>query len=123
MTKPPDDKDIPNDGDDSEDGEEESEIRFPEGLGNMPSPGKRRKVKVTISQSAQEVRFADMFGFMLNPSHGVIRFGVYQPETGEFVVHTQIALTPQGMMGLSKSLKENIEKARKKRPGPETRMN
>jgi len=48
---------------------------------------------------------------------------VFQPETGEFVVHTQIALTPQGMMTLSKSLEENIKKVRSKKRGPGTSMN
>jgi hypothetical protein len=123
MTVPPDDKDIPG-GDDSDDEDEAGEIRFPDGLENLPAGGQRRKVKVTISQSAQEVKFADMFGFMLSQTHGIIRFGVFQPETGEFVVHSQIAMTPQGMQALSKSLQQNIEKARRKRkPGPETRMN
>lgn len=123
MTVPPDEKDIPGGEDDSDDDDEPEEIRFPDGLESMPAGGQRRKVKVTISQSAQEVKFADMFGFMLSQTHGVIRFGVFQPETSEFIVHTQIALTPQGMLALSKSLQQNIEKARKRKRGPETRMN
>ena len=108
MTEPPDDLKIPDDA--------------------LPPEGPRkRKVKLAISQSAQEVKFADMFGITIAPTHGVVKFGVFQPETGEFVVHTQIALTPQGMIGLSQSLQKNLENVKKRKdgsgPGSGTSMN
>jgi hypothetical protein len=106
----------PGNPDDPEDGGHEGPIGVPP---NMQG----RQVKVVISPQAQDVLFADIFGFTLGPSHGIIRFGVLQPETGEFVVHTQIALTPQGMMALSDGLKKNIENIRKMKPGPKTTMN
>ena len=84
---------------------------------------KKRRLKVVHSPSAQEVKFADMFGFTITPTHGIVKFGVMHPETGEFVVHTQIALTPAGMVSLSEALKQNIEKARNVKPNPGPKMN
>jgi len=120
MSNPPDESNVPDDPDDGGDKDEEKQPEGPEG---MPPGARRRKVKVVMAQSSQEVKFADMFGFALSPTHGVVKFGVFQPETGEFVVHTQIALTPQGMVALSQSLQKNIEKVRTMKPGQSTSMN
>jgi hypothetical protein len=121
MSRPPDDNDKP--GDDKNPGDDEHSHDGPIG---MPPGAKPRKLKVVISQSAQDVKFADLFGFTLGPTHGIVKFGVLQPETGEFVIHTQIALTPQGMVALSQALQKNLEKIRqmsKQGPGPGPKMN
>ena len=65
--------------------------------------------KVVMTQSSHEVRFADFFQITLSPSHGILKFGYFHPQTQEFIVHTQIALTPQGVMGLSEGLKKQLQ--------------
>ena len=123
MAIPPDDTDPPDDpkapDDDSGGGDEKP----PEGPEGPPPGATRRKMRVVISPVAHEVKFADLFGITIAPAHGVIKFGTMQPETGEFVVHTQIAMTPQGMMALSQALQKNLEKARKTKPGDRPRLN
>jgi len=116
MSQPPDDLNIPDDAMPPDDDGDNSQT-------NMPPGAKKRKVKVSMSQSAHDVKFSDMFGITLAPMHGILKFGVFHPETGEFVVHTQIALTPQGLMSLSQTLQKNIEKVKKRKPGPGTSMN
>jgi hypothetical protein len=115
VTKPPRDDDSPEKPDNgSGDGNQpDHETHY-----GTPPTQKGRPLKIMISQSAQETKFADLFGFTLTPTHAVIKFGNLQPETGEFIVHTQIAMTPQGLMALSEGLRQNIEKARKMKPGP-----
>jgi len=87
------------------------------GFHGLPTDGKKTDFKMVLSQSAQEVKFADMFGFTLSPAHGVIKFGVVHPESREIIVHTQIALTPQGMVALSQALQKNIENFKNLKPG------
>lgn len=124
MTDKPDDKNKPEnegDKDNSEDeGDSSHEIRLPDG---SVVPGAKRQIKVVLTQSAQEVKFADTFGFTLSPLHGIVKFGVMHPETGEFIVHTQIAMTPQGLISLSGALQQNIERARKQGGGKNPKMN
>ncbi len=117
MSEPPDDFNIPDDANPPDDDNN--------GDGDKHKPGgpKKRKVKVLMSQNAQEVRFADMFAFTLSPTHGIVKFGVFHPETGEFIVHTQIALTPQGMVAFSQSLTKQLEKVRKNKPGGPRSLN
>ena len=117
MTPPPSDNDFPGDAMPPDDGDSEDNGHRAEGPIGLPPGAKRRKIKVVHAQSAYDVKFADLFGFTLGPTHGVLKFGVLHPETGEFVVHTQIALTPQGMVTLSQALQKNLEKVRKRRPG------
>jgi len=122
MKEPPDDFKIPDEPDIPDDGEG-GEGEQPHGISGFPKGAKPRKVKMKMSASAGDVKFADMFGFTLSPTHGIIKFGVFYPESGEFVVHTQIALTPQGLVALSQSLQKNIEMVRKKQKRPPTSMN
>ena len=124
MGKPPDDFNIPDEPDiPDDDDDEKSEGEQSHRLAGVPPGVKRRKVNIKMSPSSQDVKFADMFGFTLSPTHGVIKFGVFHPETGDFIVHTQIALTPQGLVALSRSLKQNLDKVRKQKPGPKQSMN
>ena len=116
--KKPDDAPPPDDGDNPDD-----EIQFPEGMPPFKPGAQRKKIKASMSQGAHDVKFADMFGITLSQSHGTLKFGVFHPETGEFVIHTQIAMTPQGMMMLSQTLQKNIEKVRKNKPQGPQRMN
>ena len=76
------------------------------GLGNKPA---QKPKKVVMTQSSHEVRFADFFQITLSPSHGILKFGYFHPQTQEFIVHTQIALTPQGVMGLAEGLKKQLQ--------------
>jgi len=123
MSIPPDEPKVPDEPDAPDDGDEKGDGHEHDGIAGLPPGAKPRQIKVIMSQSAQEVKFADMFGFTLSPTHGLVKFGVFQPETGEFIVHTQIALTPQGMVALSQSLAKNIEKVRKAKPQPGQSMN
>jgi hypothetical protein len=65
--------------------------------------------KVIMAPSSHEVRFADFFQITLAPSHGILKFGYFHPQSQEFIVHTQIALTPQGVLGLSAGLKKQLD--------------
>jgi hypothetical protein len=118
MPVPPDDPKDP-EGPSNPDGKD-GHIHDP-----LPNQPKGKQMRVVISANAQDVKFADFFGYTLSQTHGVIKFGTLQPETGEFVVHTQIALTPSGMVALSDGLKKNIENARKMGtpPGQKPTMN
>ena len=110
--------DDPSEGGNGGNGGPEDGHGMPAGL---PPGTQKRKLKVVYSQGSQDVKFADLFGFTMTPAHGLVKFGVLHPETGEFVVHTQIAMTQQGMMALSNALQKNIQKISqmkgKKRPG------
>ena len=117
MTDKPDDPKNPDDGNGGGD------ANNPEIPSGMPPGARKRKLKVVVSQSAQEVKFADMFGFTISPTHGLVKFGVLQPETGEFIVHTQIAMTPQGMVSLSNALQANLQKIRNMKGGKGPGMN
>lgn len=77
-------------------------------IGRGKQPAQKPK-KVVMTQSSHEVRFADFFQITLSPSHGILKFGYFHPQTQEFIVHTQIALTPQGVMGLSEGLKKQLQ--------------
>ena len=110
--------------------DEKKDPEDPEGKGDFshggppgPQSRKGKQMKVVISANASDVKFADFFGYTLTSTHGVIKFGTLQPETGEFVVHTQIAMTPSGMVALSDGLKKNIENARKMSPGKGSTLN
>jgi hypothetical protein len=122
MKEPPDDFNIPDEPDMPGEGDKGGDEQ-PHGLSGLPKGMKQKKVKIRMSPSAGDVKFADMFGFTLSPTHGIIKFGVFYPESGEFVIHTQIALTPQGMVALSQSLQKNIERIRKKPTGQPGSMN
>ncbi len=65
--------------------------------------------KVSMAPSSHQVLFADFFQITLAPSHGVIKFGYFHPQTHEFIVHTQVAMTPQGILGLSAGLQKQLE--------------
>ncbi len=117
MTNPPDDFDIP-DGPPPDDDNGDDSPKPPE----TPKGPPRKKAKLVMSPSAQKVVFADTFGFTLTPTHGIIKFGVFHPESGEFVVHTQVALSPQGLVALNRSLTANLPKVSKKK-GPGRSMN
>ena len=124
MPKSPDDPKKPENPDNPEGGNGGGDGNEPlHGHAGLPPNMQGKQIKVVITPSAQEVKFADIFGYTLSPTHGVIKFGTLQPETGEFIVHTQIAMTPQGIMALSEGLKANIEKARKMSPGKGQTMN
>lgn len=107
---------VPEEGSENERGHEKEKLE-------QDGSKRGRPVKIVISQGAQEVKFADLFGYTLTPTHAVIKFGTLQPETGEFVVHTQIAMTPQGMVALSQGLQENLEKVRKIRSDGAPKLN
>lgn len=70
--------------------------------------------KVIMAPSSHEIRFADFFQITLAPSHGIIKFGYFHPQTQEFIVHTQVALTPQGVVGLADGLKKQLDVVRGK---------
>jgi hypothetical protein len=70
--------------------------------------------KVIMAPSSHEIRFADFFQITLAPSHGVLKFGYFHPQTQEFIVHTQVALTPQGVVGLAEGLKKQLDVVRGK---------
>ncbi len=70
--------------------------------------------KVIMSPSSHEIRFSDFFQITLAPSHGIIKFGYFHPQTQEFIVHTQVALTPQGVVGLAEGLKKQLDVVRGK---------
>ena len=76
-------------------------------FGSGKKPPQKPK-KVIMTQSSHDVRFADFFQITLAPSHGILKFGYFHPQSQEFIVHTQIALTPQGVMGLSEGLKKQL---------------
>jgi len=122
MSTPPDDPKNKDNSDNPSDGD--SGDKQGGGGPQQPHPQQGKQFRVVISPGAHDVKFADFFGYQLNPDHGVIKFGTMQPETGEFVVHTQIAVTPQGMMALSEGLRKNIENARKQmKPSQGSKMN
>ena len=128
MSIPPDDPNIPDDApppedDNKGDDNKGDEIRFPDGMPPLKPGMKQRKVKASMSQGAHDVKFADMFGIALSQTHGIVKFGVFHPETGDFIIHTQIALTPQSMVVLSQTLQKHIEKIRKMKPPGPQRMN
>lgn len=122
MTDTPDDNDSrENENENDDEGNDQGQIN--KGNVGQPRGPVKRKLKILMSQSAQEVKFADMFGFTLTPSHAIVKFGVMQPETGEFVVHTQIALTPQGMMAFGQAIQKNLQKLKKPKHGKGPIMN
>ena len=82
-------------------------------LGNIVKRPQKPK-KVIMAPSSHEIRFADFFQVTLAPSHGMLKFGYFHPQTGEFIVHTQIALTPQGVVGLADGLKKQLDVVRGK---------
>jgi hypothetical protein len=70
--------------------------------------------KVIMAPSSHEIKFSDFFQITLAPSHGIIKFGYFHPQTQEFIVHTQVALTPQGVVGLADGLKKQLDVVRGK---------
>lgn len=72
--------------------------------------GQMKKGRITMSQTSHEVRFADFAQIVLTPTHGIIKFGLHQAGSDEFVVHTQIAMPPQALAGFAEGLKQQIEK-------------
>ena len=68
--------------------------------------------KISMSQSSHDIKFADFAQIVLTPTHGIIKFGLHQPGTNEFVVHTQVALPPQALVRLAEGLKIQIDKIR-----------
>jgi hypothetical protein len=72
--------------------------------------GQVRKGKITMSPTSHEIRFADFAQIVLTPTHGIIKFGLHQAGSDEFVVHTQIAMPPQALAGFAEGLKQQIEK-------------
>ena len=69
----------------------------------------QRVGKITMSPSSHDVRFADFAQIVLTPTHGVVKFGVHQAGTDEFVVHTQIAMPPQALVLFAEGLKKQID--------------
>lgn len=65
--------------------------------------------KVIMTQTSHDIRFADFFQITLSPSHGILKFGYFHPQSQEFIVHTQVALTPRGVVGLAEGLKKQLE--------------
>lgn len=123
MSNPPDDNDFHEDAKPPDDDNKDNGEKSKDGFTPQIPGAKRRKIKAKLSPSAQDVKFADMFGVTLSPTHGVVKFGVFHPETGEFIIHTQIAMTPQGMVALSQTLQKNIEKIKQMKPPGRQRMN
>lgn len=72
------------------------------------SPPQKPK-KVIMTQASHDIRFADFFQITLSPSHGILKFGYFHPQSQEFIVHTQVALTPRGVVGLAEGLKKQLE--------------
>ncbi len=77
----------------------------PEAKGSVPGV-------ITMSQSAHDIKFADFAQVVLTPTHGIIKFGLHQAGTNEFVVHTQVALPPQAIVRLAEGMKLQIDKIR-----------
>lgn len=75
--------------------------------------GKVRKGKITMSTSSHDIKFADFAQIILTPTHGIIKFGLHQAGSDDFVVHTQIAMPPQALAGFADGLKQQIEKIKK----------
>ena len=120
MSIPPDDNfnnkpdEEPENPEESEKDKNDGNMQANDPVGQNP---KRRKIKVVTSENGKDVKFSDMFGFTVTPSHAIVKFGVMQPESGEFVIHSQIAMTPQGLIALHQALGKNIEKIRNIKPG------
>jgi hypothetical protein len=71
--------------------------------------GQQRVGKISLAPSSHEVKFADFAQIVLTPTHGIIKFGVHQTGTDEFVVHSQIAMPPQALVMFAEGLKKQIE--------------
>ena len=63
-----------------------------------------------MSPASHDIKFADFAQIVLTPTHGIIKFGLHQAGSDDFVVHTQVAMPPQALAGFADGLKQQIEK-------------
>jgi len=84
--------------------------------------GQQRIGKITMSSSSHEVKFADFAQIVLTPTHGVLKFGVHQAGTDEFVIHTQVAMPPQALVMFAEGLKKQIDMIKEQQNKQQPRM-
>lgn len=82
--------------------------------------GQQRMGKISMSPSAHDVKFADFAQIVLTPTHGIMKFGLHQAGTDEFVIHTQIVMPPQALVGFADGLKKQIDIIKEKQAKPPT---
>ena len=80
--------------------------------------GQVRKGKVILSSTAHDVKFADFAQIVLTQTHGVIKFGMHQAGTDEFVVHSQVVMPPQALTHFAEGLKAQIDKIKEQQENP-----
>lgn len=83
------------------------------GKKNKGAEGNVRKGKINMSPTSHDIKFADFAQIVLTPTHGIIKFGLHQAGTDDFVIHTQIAMPPQALAGFADGLKQQIDKIKK----------
>jgi len=76
--------------------------------------------KIIMAQSSHDVKFADFAQIVLTPTHGIMKFGLHQAGTDEFIVHTQIVMPPQALTGFAEGLKKQIDLIKEKHAKPPT---
>jgi hypothetical protein len=77
-----------------------------------------RQGKIIISPSAHDVKFADFAQIILTPTHGILKFGLHQAGTDEFVVHTQVVMPPQALTQFAEGLKVQIDRIKTQQVNP-----
>lgn len=77
-----------------------------------------RQGKIILSPGAHDVKFADFAQIVLTPTHGILKFGLHQAGTDEFVVHTQVVMPPQALTQFADGLKAQIERIKTQQPNP-----
>ena len=78
--------------------------------GNGKKGQEMKQGKITMSPASHDIKFSDFAQIVLTPTHGIIKFGLHQAGTNEFIVHTQIAMPPQALARFADGLKMQIEK-------------
>jgi len=89
-----------------------------DGNRDIKGEGTPRVGKISMSPSSHDVKFADFSQIVLTPTHGILKFGLHQIGTDEFIVHTQVVMPPQALVGLAEGLKKQIEIIKEKHGKP-----
>jgi hypothetical protein len=77
-----------------------------------------RQGKIIIAPGAHDVKFADFAQIVLTPTHGILKFGLHQAGTDEFVVHTQVVMPPQALTQFAEGLKAQIDRIKTQQTNP-----
>lgn len=89
--------------------------------GSKNSKGETPRVgKIQMAPSSHDVKFADFAQIVLTPTHGILKFGMHQAGTDDFVIHTQIVMPPQALTGFAEGLKKQIDIIKEKHSRPPT---